>query len=145
MILALITRLFTGEAGIYFARLRRMAGLYALMALFALGMVIFLLTALFIWLAQIFGSLPTALGFAAAFLLLLLATYLLTLLGQRKPADRDEDRLQRDIASIAGVAALANAPQLVRAVRSKRGLIAVPVIAASFYGLYRVILAMRGR
>lgn len=145
MIFALITRLFTGEVGLFFARLKRVVGLYVVMAILTLGLVIFLVTALFIWASRHFGSLETALGFSGVFVVLLVVTYLLSVLAQRKSAPRDDDRLQRDIASIAGVAALSNAPQLVRAMKQRRGVVLVPVAVAGFYGLYRLLASFRDR
>ena len=145
MIFALITRLFQGEAGIFLARLKRLVGLYVMLGVFALLLVIFLITTLFIWLSQHFGSLATALGFSAGALVLVILTYVMVLVAKRKPETRADDRLQRDIASIAGVTALTNAPQIIRAMRQNRSLIAVPVALGGFYGLYRLIAALRGR
>lgn len=145
MILALISRLFVGEAGIFVARLKRLFGLYVMLAIFAILTIVFLLIALFVWSSQNFGSLNTALIFAGvAFVFVVILSIMLSL-ARRKPKTDTEERLQRDIASIAGVAALSNAPQLVKAMRQKRGLIILPVAAAGFYGLYRLIAAMRER
>lgn len=145
MLVALITRLFTGEADIFVSRLKRQVGFYVLLAILGLALSIFLLLALFLWLAGKFGALPTALGFSGVFLVLFLVTYILAVLAKRRPVRRDDDRLQRDVASIAGVAALTNAPRIVRAMRQKRGLILLPLAGLGFYGLYRLVAAMRGR
>ena len=92
MILALITRLFTGEAGIYFARLKRLVGLYVVLGIFALALLVFLLIALFIWASHHFGALETALAFAGAFFILLVITFVMTLLAKRRPATRATTR-----------------------------------------------------
>lgn len=146
MVLALIMRLFTGEAGIMLARLKRLAGLYALMALLIVVMLVFLLIALFAWMALHLGVINTALIFAAATFVLVLVTFILARIAGRKPANRADDRLQRDIASIAGVTALTNAPQILRAVNRHRGMLAVPAaVAAGLAGLYGVLTFLRRR
>jgi hypothetical protein len=142
---ALITRLLTGEAGIYFARLRTVAAWYAMMGVFGLVTAIFVLVALFSWVASHLGTLAAALVFAGAFLLLTLLAFALARAAGRPPRTGREDRLQRDIASIAGVTALGYAPQLGRLARQKRGLLIIPAVAAGFFGLYKGIAALRQR
>jgi hypothetical protein len=142
---ALITRLLTGEAGLYFTRLRNMAVWYAVMGVFALVLVIFLMIALFSWMASLLGTVATALIFAALFLLLTIVAFAIAQISGRPPRPEKEDRLQRDILSIAGVTAMSNAPQLMRLARQKRGLIMIPAVAAGFFGLYKVIAAFRER
>lgn len=145
MLTQLITKVFTGEAGIFFARMKRLAILYALMAVFALLMVGFLLASLYIWIAESYGSLPTALGFAGVFFLLVLITYIVVVIARRPPHRRADDRLQRDIASIASVAALTNAPTILREVWRRKSLLLVPVAAVGAFGLYRLIAGFRRR
>ncbi|KQT42016.1 hypothetical protein ASG43_17195 [Aureimonas sp. Leaf454] len=145
MVLALIMRLFTGEAGIMFARLKRLAGLYLLMAILALVMLAFLLLALFAWIASHIGVIETALIFAGVTFVLLVVTFVMAKITGRKPANRADDRLQRDIASIAGVTALSNAPQLLRVLRQRKGLVIVPAAAVGFAGLYGILSFLRGR
>ena len=145
MIFALITRLFQGEAGIFLARLKRLVGLYIMLGVFSLLLLIFLIITLFIWSSQHYGSLNTALGFSAGALVLVLLTFVMTLLAKRKPQTRADDRLQRDIASIAGVTALTNAPQIMRAVRRQKKLLLVPIAGMGFFGLYKILTNRRGR
>jgi hypothetical protein len=145
MVLALIMRLFTGEAGIMFARLKRLAGLYIVMAILLMVMLAFLLLALFAWIASRIGVIETALIFAGVSFVLLFVTFIMAKITGRKPANRADDRLQRDIASIAGVTALSNAPQLMRAMRQRKGFIIVPAAAAGFLGLYGVLSFLRRR
>ena len=145
MVLALITRLLQGEAGIFLARLKRLMGLYIMLGVFGLLLLIFLITTLFIWLSQHFGSLNTALGFSAGSLVLVILTYVMVLMAKRKPETRADDRLQRDIASIAGVTALTNAPQIMRAVRRQKKLLLVPIAGMGFFGLYKILTNRRGR
>lgn len=145
MLAALLTTLVRGEAGAFFARLKRVAGLYALIALVALALLAFLFHALFLWLSFHFGEMATTLGFAAAFALILGALLVMLRLSGRRPLPEADDRLRRDIASIAGVTALSKAPQLVRALQRKRGLLIVPTAAAGFWGLYRILSYVRRR
>ncbi|WP_152046095.1 phage holin family protein [Aureimonas psammosilenae] len=142
---ALITRLLTGEAGLYFTRLKNMVVWYAIMGVFLLVMAIFLLIALYSWIAGAVGPILAALIFAGAFLVLSLVAFLLGRISGQPPRNKDEDRLQRDIASIAGVTAMANAPQLMRLMQRKRGFIIVPAAIAGFFGLYKAIAALRDR
>ncbi|GGD27794.1 hypothetical protein [Aureimonas glaciei] len=145
MLLALITKIFAGEAGVFVARLKRLLALYVLLAILLLVLAIFVMIALFIWAAQNFGALPTAIGFCGGSLVLVLIAIAMIMMAKRRPSTRADDRLQRDIASIAGVTALSNAPQILRAVRQNRSLIAVPVALGGLYGLYRLIAGLRGR
>ena len=145
MVFPLIVRLFTGEAGQFLARLKRLVGLYVLMGVFGLALIVFLLGALFLWSAHRYGGVWTALMFSAAAFGLLSITFILTLLAKRPPAKRADDRLQRDIASIAGVTALSNAPQIARAFRQNKSLLILPAAGVGAYGFYRLIAALRGR
>ncbi|MFD2236324.1 hypothetical protein [Aureimonas populi] len=145
MLTQLITKIFTGEAGVFFARMRTVAILYAVMGIFALGLLGFLLGALFIWLASIYGALATALGFAAACLLGLVVLYIVLMIARRPPKDRASDRLQRDIASVASVAAISNLPLLMRSVRRRRSLLLVPVAGIGIFAAVRALSAIRRR
>lgn len=145
MLLTLVSKIFAGEAGVFLARLKRVVALYVLLAILLLILAIFVIVALFIWSSQHFGALPTALGFCGGSLVLVLLTFAMIMMAKRRPSTRADDRLQRDIASIAGVTALTNAPQIIRAFRRNRSLIAVPVALGGLYGLYRLISGIRGR
>jgi hypothetical protein len=141
----LITKVFTGEAGIFLARMRTVAILYAAMGLVALVMLIFLVTAAFVWLAAIYGALYTALGFAAVCLLAIVILYILLIIARRPPKQRASDRLQRDIASIASVAAVSNLPLMMQSVRRRKSLLLLPVAGVGIWAATRLILAMRNR
>ncbi|HDZ75550.1 MAG TPA: hypothetical protein ENH55_22860 [Aurantimonas coralicida] len=145
MILQLIIKLITGEAGIYMARLKRLAVLYAIMGLFAIAMLASLISALSIFLANRYGALETALGFAGVSFLLLIATGVAVVIARRPPRKRADDRLQRDIAAIAGVTALSSAPQVFGLVKKRKGLLLVPVAAAGAWGIWRAISSYRTR
>lgn len=143
--LLLISKLISGEADLFLARVRRLAVLYAAIALLALSMAGFLLGALFGALAEEFGAVETALGFAAVCFVLLVLAYGLLLRARRPRPGRTEDRLQRDIASIAGVAALSNAPLLLASLGKRKSLLLVPVAVLGAWGLWRAFRASRNR
>ncbi|WP_294645246.1 hypothetical protein [uncultured Aureimonas sp.] len=138
MVFQLISRLVTGEASIYFARLRTIATIYVVMGIFALAMLFFLLLALFAWIAHSIGVVATALIFAAACLVILIGVYIFLTIARRPPRQRAANRVQRDVASIASVAAVSNMPLIFRSLRRRKSLLVVPVAAASAWGLFRV-------
>lgn len=141
----LISKLLTGEASIYFARLRAVATIYAIMGVVALAMLFFLLLALFVWIAHSAGVVATAIGFAVVCLVVLIGLYVFLTMARRPPRQRAADRMQRDVASFASVAALSNLPLLFRSVRRRKSLLLVPVAAASAWGVFRAFQARRTR
>ena len=143
--LLLISRLITGEAGIYIARMRRIAGLYAIMAFFGLLTAAFAFSALYILLANEVGSLAASLIFAGVFLTLCAVTWILAAIARRSPGRREDDRLQRDMASIAGVAALTNAPLLLSSIRRRKSLLLLPIAGAAGFAIWRAISSYRDR
>lgn len=144
MVWPLVITLITGEAGNYFARLKRIGGFYAAMAVFLVAMVMSLFGALYVFLASRYGGLATSLGFAAVFFLLALLSWIGVIVARRPPRTRAEDRLKRDIASIAGVAALSNASGLVRAVQRRKSLILIPVAAVGGWAIWRAVSGVIG-
>ncbi|MCW4113734.1 hypothetical protein NPA31_002000 [Aurantimonas sp. MSK8Z-1] len=143
MVSVILTKVLTGEIGVFLARLKRVAFLYAVMAIFALLMLGYLLAALFIFVASYLGGLYTALAFAGGCLVIILFTYILLVLARRPAKRRADDRLQRDIASVAGVAALSNAPQILRSMGGRKGMILVPAAAVGGFALYSVMSMLR--
>ncbi|KAA0972324.1 hypothetical protein FPY71_04290 [Aureimonas fodinaquatilis] len=139
----LITKVFTGEASIFLARLRQMAIIYALMAFVAFFLAFFLIVSGYIWLTQTVGALPAALYFAGGCAVLLAILYIVLLVVGRPPKERASDRLQRDVASIAGVAALANAPSLLRSVKRRKGLVLIPVAGLAVWAAVRAYASRR--
>lgn len=142
MIGALILRLFTGEAAIYLARLRKVALVYALMGVFALAALLYLVGAVHAWFALRYGPVATSIGFALVCLAIVAVLYAVLTVVRRPPPVRAQDRMQRDIASIAGVAAMSNLPSILRGVRRRKSLVLVPVALAGAFGVWR---ALRGR
>ncbi|ALN72691.1 hypothetical protein [Aureimonas sp. AU20] len=137
----LITKVFTGEASIYIARLRTALVLYIVMALLGLAAIAFLLNALFTWLAFRYGHVQTSIGFGVVCLIGVAIMYVVLMVARRPPRQRARDRVQRDVASIASVAAVSNLPLIFRMLRRRKGLLLVPVGLASVWGLF---MALRG-
>ena len=145
MIGPLITKLLTGEASIYLARLRTAMTIYIIMALLALAAVGFLLNALFTWLAERFGHVQTSIGFGVVCLLGVAVMYVLLVIARRPPQQRARDRVQRDVASIASVAAISNMPSIFRLVRRRKSILLVPIGLASLWGLFTALRGYRDR
>ncbi|WP_055852463.1 hypothetical protein [Aurantimonas sp. Leaf443] len=142
---ALIGRLLTGEAGAYFAKLKSLAILYAVLGLLGFFAVAFLFGALFAWLASLYGGVATSLGFAVLMLLLCGVTAVVIGIAKRPRRRRTDEALRRDMASMAGVAALSNAPMLFAAVRKRRGLLVLPAVAMVGLGAWRLLDHYRHR
>ena len=145
MIGPLIAKLFTGEASIYLARLRTAMTIYIVMAILALGAVGFLLNALFTWLAFRFGHVQTSIGFGVVCLIGVAIMYVVLLMARRAPQQRARDRVQRDVASIASVAAISNLPTIFGLVRRRKSVLLVPIGLASIWGLFVALRGYRDR
>jgi len=145
MIGQLITKLFTGEISIYIARLRTAFAIYAAMAILAVAMIGFLIGALFVWLAHRFGTVQTSIGFAVACLVAILVMYALLLVARRPPRQRVADRMQRDVASIASIAAVSNLPLIFASVRRRKSLMMLPVAGLAVWGLFKGLRGFRDR
>lgn len=145
MLGSLVVRILTGEAGVLFARLRTVAVLYALMAVAALCVAIFLMLALFLWVASHLGGIWASLIFAGVFAVIIAVLYA-SLAASRRPKETDrQERLRRDVASIAGVAAMSNLPVILRSARRQKRLLAIPVAAIGLWGAVRMAIYYRRR
>jgi len=141
----LVAKVFTGEAGVFFARMRRVALIAAIAAIFALATLGFLLGAVYVWVADAYGSFAASLIFAGISFVFLVISIVAMMIAKRPPKERASDRLQRDITSIAGVAALTNAPAIFRSVRRRRSLLLIPVGGGVLYVVLRAINGWRYR
>ncbi|WP_019997831.1 hypothetical protein [Aureimonas ureilytica] len=141
----LITKVFTGEASIYIARLRTALALYIVMAILGISAFGFLVNALFTWLAFRYGHVQTSIGFGLVCLIGVAIMYVVLLVVGRRPRQRARDRVQRDVASIASVAAVSNLPLIFAMVRKRKALLLLPVGLASFWGLFMALRGYRDR
>jgi MFS family permease len=104
----------------------------AIAAIIGLG---FLVGAVFIAVSEHYGSLSTAIGFGAGFLLLALMIYLLHLVLRRTRAKSAKRRRNDELTAVAAAAAVAILPTLLKG-RGALGLMAVPA-ALIAYAIYR--------
>ncbi len=141
----LITKVFTGEASIYIARLRTALAIYIVMAILGIAAFGFFLNALFTWFAERYGHIQTSVGFGVACVVGVAVMYVVVLLARRPPRQRARDRVQRDVASIASVAAVSNLPLIFSLVRKRKAVLLVPIGLASFWGLFMALRGYRDR
>ncbi|SJZ82712.1 hypothetical protein SAMN05428963_103187 [Consotaella salsifontis] len=134
-----------GEVTAFIARLKRLAVLYGLLAGSALCLLISLLLAIYVWAALEFGPLYAALGFAAFWLVVTLIVWIMLAMARRQGRKASSGRLQRDINSLAGVAAMSTASQAAGAVKNRKSLILVPAGLLGGLVAYRVLRKRQGR
>ncbi|EAU42481.1 hypothetical protein FP2506_06566 [Fulvimarina pelagi HTCC2506] len=136
----LIAKIFQGELGTYVARLKRLATLYAIMAIFAVLLLAFLITALFVYVAAQIGALNAALIASGLCLGVILLLWITTLVVRRTPEKRVQDRMKRDIASVAGTTALSNLPKIFAMARKRKAAaLLTPLIAIVGFGIWRML------
>ncbi|MEN3791497.1 hypothetical protein [Fulvimarina sp. MAC3] len=136
----LVAKIFQGEIGIYLARLKRLATLYAVMSVFILLLIAFLITALFVYAASFIGALNAALIASAACLAIVVVLWITTIVVRRKPEKRAQDRMKRDIASVAGTTALSNLPKIFAMARKRKAAaIMTPLVAIVGFGVWRLL------
>ncbi|WP_349940762.1 hypothetical protein [Fulvimarina sp. MAC8] len=114
--------------------------LYAIMSVFILLLLAFLLTALFVFVAAQIGALNAALIASGLCLAIILAIWLMTIKVRRKPEKRVQDRMKRDIASVAGTTALANLPKIFAMARKRKAAaIMTPIVAIVGFSVWRML------
>lgn len=136
----LVAKIFQGELGTYFARLKRLTILYVIMSVFILLLLAFLITALFVYVASQIGALNAALIASGLCLVVILALWIMTIVVRRKPEKRVQDRMKRDIASVAGTSAIANLPKILAMARKRKATaILTPIVAIVGFGVWRML------
>ena len=136
----LVAKIFQGELGTYFARLKRLATLYVIMAVFGVLLLAFLITALFVYVAAQIGALNAALIASGLCLGVIVLLWITTIIVKRKPEKRVQDRMKRDIASVAGTTALANLPKIFAMARKRKAAaFLTPVVALIGFGVWRML------
>ncbi|MDY8110379.1 hypothetical protein U0C82_14650 [Fulvimarina sp. 2208YS6-2-32] len=136
----ILAKIFQGELGIYFARLKRLAILYVIMAIFGILLLAFLITALFVYVATQIGPLNAALIASGLCLAVMVGLWITTIVVRRRPEKRAQDRMKRDIASVAGTSALVNLPKIFAMARKRKAAaFLTPVVALVGFGIWRML------
>ncbi|WP_148227478.1 hypothetical protein [Fulvimarina pelagi] len=110
------------------------------MAIFAVLLLAFLITALFVYVAAQIGALNAALIASGLCLGVILLLWITTLVVRRTPEKRVQDRMKRDIASVAGTTALSNLPKIFAMARKRKAAaLLTPLIAIVGFGIWRML------
>lgn len=136
MLASLIASLASGETALALRRARRTAIVYLVAGAALLCGVGFLIGALYIWLAQRYGSLQAAIAFGFGFILLALLILLIDRVTARSRAHKVAERRKADFTALGVAAALGVLPGLLRS-RAGVGALLAPVIAVAAYAIYR--------
>jgi undecaprenyl pyrophosphate phosphatase UppP len=136
MLATLLASLASGETMVAIRRARRAAIVYSVAGLLVLCGVGFLIGALYIWLADHYGRLETALGFGVGFLVLALLIVLINRLTANSRAKRAAERRKSDLTALGVATALAVLPNLLRS-RAGIGSLLAPAIAIAAYAIWR--------
>jgi undecaprenyl pyrophosphate phosphatase UppP len=136
MLASLIASLASGETVVAIRRARRAAIVYLLASAAGLIGLGFLIGALYIWLAERYGRLESALGFGIGFIVLALLILLIHRLTAGSRAERAAERRKSDLTAMGVAAALAVLPGLMRS-RAGLGTLIAPALAVVAYAIYR--------
>jgi len=136
MLATLLASLASGETMVAIRRARRAAIVYSVAGLLVLCGVGFLIGALYIWLADHYGRLETALGFGVGFIVLALLIVLINRLTANSRAKRAAERRKSDLTALGVATALAVLPNLLRS-RVGVGSLLAPAIAIAAYAIWR--------
>lgn len=136
MLASLIASLASGETLQAIRRARRAAVAYLFAGVAGLCGVGFLLGALYIWLAELYGSLATAIGFGVGFIVLAVLILVIHRLTAGSRARRITERRKSDLTAMGIAAAIAALPTLTRS-RAGMGALLAPALAAVAYAIYR--------
>lgn len=135
MLASLIASMASGEIMDGLRRAKSAAVAYLLAGIAVLVGVSFLIAAAFAWLASIYGTVYTALGFGGAFILLAIIIIVAHRLGERSQKRLAEQRRSHDMKAMVQTAAMIVVPALIA--RGGVGGIATPLLALLGYGIYR--------
>lgn len=133
MLGTLIAAIFSGEAAGLFGRARRAAIVYIIAGACVVIGLGFFIGALYIWLADKYGSLETALGFGAAFILIAGVTMAINAMVARAARKTAASRRRSEMATIAATAAISVLPGLLRGKVTPLSILVAPIIAYLAY------------
>ncbi len=128
----LIASLATAEAGLALQRMKRAAAFYVIAALGLACGIGFFVGAAYIAAARRYGDVEAAIGFGFGFIAVAILVLLIHRFTSSRSARRVADRRSADTKTLAGAAAIAFLPILMR---SRAGLIA-PLVAIAAYAIY---------
>lgn len=129
----LLAAILSGEAAGMARRAKNAAVIYVVAVLcIAIGLGFFL-AALFIWLADEFGSLWTALGFGAAFFLIAGIVLLIHAIRSKRASKIASERRRSSFATLAATAAASALPSILRGRATPLAVAVVPLVAFLAY------------
>lgn len=141
MIGSLIAAFVSGEAGLMAERAKRAAIAYAIVLIFAVLGLSFLLFAGFIQLANMYSPLIAALSMGGAFLLIAIIVMVIHQVRARAEQKRIERKRRTDLASLGATAAVASIPSLLKGRKGGKAAGAaaalLPVVIGVAFALYR--------
>jgi undecaprenyl pyrophosphate phosphatase UppP len=135
MLASLLASLASGETVVALRRARRAAIVYLLAGLLLLVGAGFLVGAFYIWFAERYGSLETAVSFGLCFIVIALILVLGYRLTAKSRAQRAADRRKSDLTAVGVATALAVLPGLLRS-RAGIGAVVAPALAVLAYAIY---------
>ncbi|WP_210257182.1 hypothetical protein [Chelativorans sp. ZYF759] len=135
MLASLIASMASGEIMDAMRRAKAAAMAYLLAGVIALIGIGFLIAAGFSWLASIYGTVYTALGFGGGFILLAIIIIVAHRMGERTQKVVAQQRRAHDFKAMAQTAAMIVVPALIA--RGGVGGVATPLLALLGYGIYR--------
>lgn len=142
MLATLIASMASGEIMDSMRRAKSAAVAYFMAAIAILIGLGFLIAAAFSWIADIYGTVYTALGFGGAFILLAIIIIIAHRVTERGQKQLAKQRRSHDVKAMAQTAAMVVVPALIA--RGGVGSLAAPVLALLGYGIYRENRPRRG-
>lgn len=136
MFASIIASIAAGETATIIGRVKRAAIVYVLVALMVLLALIFGLLALYVWIAQHYGAMPAAIGFAVAFIVIAALLLIIHKATSRAAAKRAARERAVDLKAIAATAAVAGLPAILSRKGSGMALL-VPVLGVVGYLIYK--------
>jgi ABC-type multidrug transport system fused ATPase/permease subunit len=141
MLGTLLAALISGETLSALQRVRQTVLAYVVAAAFGFAAAVFLLLALYIWLARLWGPITAALVFGLFFLAVAMLVILTARMRARARAKRAAQRRQSELVTVGLVSAVSGAPSVFKGRRGRYGAAAalVPLAAMGLYAAYRLV------
>ena len=136
MLASLIAGFASGETVLALQRAKRAFIAYLCAAIAGACGAGFLIAALYMWFADRYGALETAIGFGVVFIVITILILTIHALAERSRSRRFGSKRNSDLKAIGVATAVAALPALLRAKPGVRVLLA-PAVAFAAYALYR--------